>query len=180
MKKLAIAVAVLGALLTGQKALALTTATIDVYAQIDNTISVAVTPGNTYYNFGTLNTGVVVPASTAVNVTNNGGGLNETFGLMLANPLDWTVIMAGAPGPEQFKLDAAWDTDGAGIVWNDVNTTISLVNQNSTGVKYAGDQTGLGVPMSGVRNLWFRLSTPASTVAPAQQRIVVTVTASAS
>jgi hypothetical protein len=56
---------------------------------------------------------------------------------------------------------------------------VSTVSTQCSATKFAGDQSGVTVPVSAARNLWFKFEAPSATAVATQQTIVVTVTASA-
>jgi len=60
-----------------------------------------------------------------------------------------------------------------------VNTRYGLIPVAASATKFAGDETGLSVAVSGARHLWFRFNAPTSTSVTTQQSITVTVTAAA-
>lgn len=148
------------------------------------TINVTVTIQNLSVNAsGPIAFGTVVAASVTVSSDSshvvNDGNVTETYSLNLTNPGGWTALQA-APGSEQYCLSAQFNSaQPAGGSFTYANHALSTTSTASSGTKFAGDQTGLSVPVSGERYLWFKFEAPSSTSVTTEQTIVVTVTAAA-
>lgn len=127
---------------------------------------------------GSLAAGATRVSTTAVTVTNDGSGISETYSLSLTNPAGWTAALA--PGAETYVLNAAFSNNVAGITWDPANHALSTSAVAASSSKFAGDQTGAGVPYNGVRKLWFQFKAPTATTVSAEQSIAVTITAQAS
>lgn len=148
------------------------------------TISVTVTIQNLSVSatgpiaFGTVAAGSQSVSSSASTVTNN-GNVVETYSLSLTNPASWTAVQA-APGAEEYALLAQFNTTAptAGS-FTYTDHALSTTSVASTATRFAGDQTGVSVPASAARSLWFRFNAPSSTTVTTQQAITVTVTAAA-
>ena len=148
------------------------------------TINVTVTIQNLSVSAsGPIAFGMVTSASSTVssgssNVVND-GNTTETYSLNLTNPGGWPAVEA-APSAEQYCLSAQFNvaspTGGSFTYANHALTTTPVV---CTGTEFAGDQTGVSVPVSGARNLWLKFEAPASTSVTTEQTIVVTATATA-
>jgi hypothetical protein len=153
---------------------AASSATINVTVTIQNLSVSASGP----IAFGMVTASSSTVSSGASNVVND-GNTTETYSLNLTNPGGWTAVQA-APGAEQYclsaELNVASPSGGSFTYANHALTTTPVV---CTGTKFAGDQTGVSVPVSGARNLWLKFEAPVSTSVTTQQTIVVTVTATA-
>lgn len=150
---------------------------VAVKVTITPSISVSVT--ETELLLGSLAAGATKVSTSAVTVTNDGSGVNETYSVNLADPSGWTASQTAA-GVETYVLDAAFDADGTGITWSETNHALSTTPAASSATKFAGDQTGLSVPYNAARKLWFQFKAPTATSVSAEQNIAVTVTAQAS
>lgn len=158
---------------TATKLSAANPATINVTVTIQN-LSVTAS--------GPIAFGVVAASSTTVSTDSslvvNDGNVTETYDLRLTNPAGWTAVST-APGAEEYRLSVMFNSGQplAGSFGVDHDLTTS--DQTSSGTVFAGDQTGLSVPASAARYLWFKFEAPSSTAVTAEQTITVTVTASA-
>jgi hypothetical protein len=151
-----------------------TSDTVAVKVTISQTLSVNITED-------TLQLGSVIPggttlSGTAVTVTNNGSGVNETYSLSLSNPSGWTASQT-ATGAETYILNTAFSNVIGGISWSLTNHALSITPTVCTASKFAGDQTGVSVPYNSARKLWFQFRAPTSTSVTTEQSITVTVTA---
>ena len=127
---------------------------------------------------GSLVAGQTKVSATAVTVTNDGSGVNETYSLSLANPSGWTA--GSAPGTETYVLNAAFSNNVTGITWDPAQDALSTSVVAASATKFAGDYTGAAVPYNGVRKLWFQFKAPTATTVGTEQSIAVTITAQAS
>jgi len=127
---------------------------------------------------GSLAVGATKVSTTAVTVTNDSSGISETYSLSLANPSGWTA--ASASGVETYVLNAAFSNNVAGITWAPADHALSTSAVAASASKFAGDQTGAGVPYNGTRKLWFQFKAPTATTVSTEQSITVTITAQAS
>lgn len=149
-------------------------ATINVTVTIQN-LSVSATGP---IAFGTVSAGSATVSSSASTVTND-GNVTETYSLNLTNPAGWTAVQA-APAAEQYCLSAMFNTTRpASDSFTYANHALSTTSTACSATKFAGDQTGLSVPATGTRSLWFKFEAPSSTTVTTQQTIVVTITAAA-
>jgi len=149
-------------------------ATINVTVTIQN-LSVSAT--------GPIAFGVVVTSSVTVSTDSshviNDGNVTETYWLHLTDPAGWTAVQA-APGSEEYCLSAQFNSDqplSGDFTYAD--HALSTTSTACSATKFAGDQTGLSVAVSGARYLWFKFEAPTSTAVTTQQTIVVTITAAA-
>lgn len=148
------------------------------------TISVTVTIQNLSVSAsGPIAFGIVTAGSQSVSTSGstvtNDGNTTETFSLSLTNPAGWTATQA-APGVEEYALHAEFNSAApASGSFSYANHALSTISTAASAAKFAGDQTGLSVPVSGTRSLWFRFDAPTSTSVTTQQTVSVTLTASA-
>jgi len=160
---------------TGGSAWAANPATISVTVTIQS-LSVSATGA---IAFGTVATSTSTVSGTSSTVLND-GNVTETFSLSLTNPATWTAVQAAPAVAEEYALLAQFNssapTSGSFTYANHALSTTSVA---SSGTKFAGNQNGLSLPATTVRNLWFRFDAPTSTAVTTQQTITVTVTASA-
>ena len=166
MKLWLIGAALVVAGLAGQ-AQAATSVPLDIHVSINATKSL--TAATTYYNYGALNVSVS-SVSSALAITNNSGGLVETYTMTAGNAISdsggvaWTL--AASAGSDQYALAGQFSTaqptnvDGS---WGSDDLTSSPVACSATqfGNGTAGE-SGAAVAPSAARNLWFRLKTPTS------------------
>ena len=150
-------------------------ATIDVTVTVQS-LSVSATGP---IAFGTVTSGSVTVNSTASTVTND-GNVTETYSLNLTNPGGWTAVQA-APGSEEYCLSAQFNSiEPTAVSFTYTNHALSTTSTACSASKFAGDQTGLSVPATETRSLWFKFEAPSNTTVTSEQTIVVTVTAAAS
>lgn len=150
---------------------------LNVRVTITPSISVSIT--ETELLLGSVAAGATKASTSAVTVTNDGSGVNETYSLSLTNPSGWTASQTAA-GVETYVLNSAFDADGASITWSETNHALSTTPVASSATKFAGDQTGASVPYNAIRKLWFQFKAPTATSVSTEQSITVTVTAQAS
>lgn len=160
------------------KAEAAPTDSLAVKVTVTPSISVSITEGTLM--LGSVAAGGTKVSATAVTVTNDGSGVNETYSLSLANPAGTWTASQDAPGVEVYVLNAAFSDNVSGITWNVTNHALSTSAVVCSATKFAGDQTGISVPYNATRKLWFQFKAPTATTVSAEQDIVVTVTAQAS
>jgi len=128
--------------------------------------------------FGTVAAGTATVSSGSSTVTND-GNVTETYSLNLTDPAGWTAVQA-APVAEQYCLSAMFNTtEPASGGFTYANHALSTTPTACSVTKFAGDQTGLSVPTTQTRKLWFKFEAPSSTTVTTEQTIVVTITASA-
>jgi hypothetical protein len=164
MKLWLIGAALVVAGLAGQ-AQAATSVPLDIHVSINATKSLSA--ATTYYNYGAQNVSVS-SVSSALAITNNSGGLVETYTMTAGNAISdsggvaWTL--AASAGSDQYALAGQFSTaqptnvDGS---WGSDDLTSSPVACSATqfGNGTAGE-SGAAVAPSAARNLWFRLKTP--------------------
>jgi hypothetical protein len=149
-------------------------ATINVTVTIQN-LSVSATGP---IAFGTVVASSVTVSSDSSHVVND-GNVTETYSLDLTDPSGWTAVQA-APASEQYCLSAQFNSDQpASGDFNYTDHALSTTSTACSASKFAGDQSGLSVPASDTRYLWFKFEAPTSTTVTTEQTIVVTITASA-
>jgi len=149
------------------------------------TISVTVTIQNLSVSasgpvaFGTVVAGSQTVSSGGSTVTND-GNVTETYSVSITNPATWTAVQAAPSSAEEYALLAQFSSSTpTANSFTYANHALSSSPVTCSGTKFAGDQTGLSVPVSGARTLWFRFNAPTSTSVTTQQNITVTLTASA-
>lgn len=181
MKKYGVAIAVLAALVCGQKAMAVVQGNpvdVEVYAQIDTTLELTLTSA-TSYDFGTVSANLTVMSATTFDIRNTGGGITETLQLKGNNSSNWAIAPQGSGrAADMFALYGTFNFPAVPGAFNDANHQIGSAYQASSGVKYAGSETGLSVPNGESRRLWVTIDTPASSSSSARQRIQIDVLAS--
>jgi len=149
-------------------------ATINVTVTIQNISVSAAGP----IAFGTVASGSTTVGADSSEVTND-GNVTETFSLDVTNPAGWTAVQA-VPGVDEYVLSAQFNsTAPTAVSFNYTDHALTTVSTAASASQFAGDQTGLSVPASGVRYLWLKFEAPSSTTVFTQQTIVVTITASA-
>src|SRR5262249_31762030 len=154
------------------------------WSTISNSTSAAVTQvlsvsiSTHAYNFGSVNVGATTVSTTAVTVT-NGGNITETYSLSVATTGALSVWAVGSSTPTAFDTFALFGAfHPSQPVWTGFGTTdvITGVSAASTATKYSidGSQTGLNVPVSYTRALWFFLNMPLSVSTTDQEQMNVT------
>ncbi len=131
--------------------------------------------------FGTVTAGSVTVSTDSSQVVNDSGNVTETYSLNLTDdPGGWTAVQA-APAAEEYCLSAQFNSSRPDTgAFNYTDHALSTTSTACSATKFAGvDQTGLSVPVSEARYLWFKFEAPTSTTVTTQQTIVVTITASA-
>jgi hypothetical protein len=114
-------------------------------------------------------------SAAAIHVTNDTSpGIAQTYSLNLTNPATWT---AGNPAnADEYRLSALFNTLTGGTF--DANDyVLSGAAVPCDGTKFQGDESGLNVAAAGIRHLWLKFETPASTTTLVAQVITITVTA---
>lgn len=129
--------------------------------------------------YGTVTASSSTVSGSSSTVTND-GNVTETFSLSLTNPGTWTAVQAAPAAPEQYALLAEFNTVApTSASFTFASHALSTVSTASSATQFAGNQTGLSLPATTTRNLWFRFDAPTSTAVTTQQTITVTLTASA-
>lgn len=174
-RKLAVgAMLAISGLVCTQTAEAANPATITVTVTIQN-LSVSVSGP---IAFGTVNAGTITVGSDSSEVTNDGNA-TETYSLDVSDPAGWASVQA-ATGADEYALHAQFNaTQPTAVSFTYANHALTTTPVASGASKFAGDQTGLSVPASGVRYLWLKFEAPSSSTVFTQQSITVTVTAAA-
>ena len=149
-------------------------ATVNVTVTIQNLSVTASGP----IAFGTVTASSVTVSSDSSHVVND-GNVTETYSLDLTDPGGWTAVQA-APAAEQYCLSAQFNSsEPTPASFTYADHALSTTTTACSATKFAGDQTGLSVGVSGARYLWFKFEAPTSTTVTTEQTIVVTITASA-
>jgi hypothetical protein len=129
-------------------------------------------------DFGVVTAGSATISTVSSTVTNT-GNVAETYSINLTNPGGWSAVQA-APGNEEYCLSAMLNGTqpaSGGFVYAD--HALSTTPTSCSATKFAGNETGVSVPTSAERHVWFKFEAPSATTVTAQQTIVATVTASA-
>jgi hypothetical protein len=148
-------------------------ATINVTVTIQN-LSVSATGP---IAFGTVVASSVTISSDSSHVVND-GNVTETYDLKLTDPAGWTAT-SGSPGSETYRLSAQFNSEQPTGVSFGADHDLTTSDQTCSATIFAGDQTGLSVPATEARYLWFKFEAPTSTSVTTEQTIVATITASA-
>lgn len=128
--------------------------TVDVLVTIEKAISINV--GGGPINLGSMGVGVTAFSSSAITVTNDGSGADETISVVVTDPAGWT---AGEAGPEQYKLSIQVSADGLGPTW-------SLPASVSEALAYGE-----------TKKLWLKFEAPTTTAVTSQQTIQLMINA---
>ena len=171
---------ILGVLLT----VAILTGASTAFAANPATITVTVTIQNLSVSatgpiaFGTVLAGSIT-VSTASSTVTNDGNVTETYSLDVTDPAGWTSVQA-ATGADQYALHAQFNSIApTAISFTYADHAMSTTSTACSATKFAGNQTGLSVATSGVRDMWFKFEAPSSSTVFTEQSITVTVTAAA-
>lgn len=184
LKLLFLALGGLSLLFCGRAAHAASTASVVLKVSISNTKSFSVDIST--WNFGAMAANATSVSSSPITVTNDSGGVTETFQLQFSTP---TVAPSGwlpsaswnTTTPENYVLggqfsdtqppnaDGSWGSD---IITTSLQSCTQSVFGNGTLA-----ESGSSVPAnsSNTRKLWFRIETPASTTDATQHNIYVTL-----
>ncbi|UCF79094.1 MAG: hypothetical protein JSW03_02230 [Candidatus Eiseniibacteriota bacterium] len=129
-------------------------------------------------DFGVVTAGSATVSTVSSTVTND-GNVDETYSLNLTDPAGWAAVQA-VPGNEEYCLSAMFNSAQPLVGDFDyVDHALSTASTSCSGTQFAGDQTGVTVPSTATRDLWFKFEAPSATAVTTQQTIVVTVTAAA-
>jgi hypothetical protein len=121
-----------------------------------------------------INTSVVI--STSLLVSNAACPVTYQLKVDAITPgTPW--VAAASPGPDAFTVQALFNTDqpvsGAFTAGNE----LSNVPVSATATRFAADHTGMSVPVTEERLVWFKLKMPTFTSTDLSQQIRVTVIA---
>jgi hypothetical protein len=154
------------------QAKATTPQSIDIHVSINATKNLSASA--TSYAYGALNVNVSSVSSSIV-ITNNSGGIIETYRLLGANATsdtggtNWTL--ASSTSADNYKLEAEFsnaqpaNTDATWSAINFLTTSAQDCTTSQFGNGTAGE-SGATVSPSATRNLWFRIHTPDSVTDP--------------
>ena len=179
-KKLWLALAVIGVIGLASEAKAYTPSqNLDIRVSIAASKSLSV--NTTYYNFGALPISSTVVSASSITVTNDSGGLVETYTLQgaSATPVgagtEW--VLASSAGSDQYALAAQFSEVGniqSGWTSDDLNYNAVACTAEVFGNATAGE-SGLSVASAGVRGLWFRIKTPTAVTDTAEHKATITL-----
>ncbi|MEK7766269.1 MAG: hypothetical protein AAB368_08525, partial [bacterium] len=152
-----------------------------------NVVSFDVTPileltitSATSYDFLMVTGGSVNVSGTTFDILNS-GNVPATLTFSLSNTLGaWIPVATGAPGFNEFELDAQMNFPSSPALWTAVDHALRAAPPGpdaSSGSRFAGNETGLGVTAGSRRHLWVRLMAPSSTNQATKQRFVISITA---
>lgn len=162
-------------------------ATGGAMAALTDTVVLTVTPTGTKsvsidlasFDFGSLALGTTGNLSSSATVTND-GNIVSTWGVRIsASNGVWTADTA-AVGADQYLLMALFNDSVTPPVSGDfaaANDNVTVAQVDSSATAYAGNQSGLNVPVSGTRGLWFRLDMPTSSSVSTQRSFTVEIEA---
>lgn len=158
-------------------AFAANTASFNVTISIAAAADITVVQGGPV-DFGVKNTNSSAVAANPIIVKNTGSGSTQTYSLNLTDPSDWTSVTT-APGFDQYRLSAAFDSAGTSITWG-ANQALTPTSVAASATQFAGNQTGAAVPYNDERKIWLKIETPTGTSSPSAKTIAVTLTATVS
>ncbi len=140
--------------------------------------------GTTFYDFGLMNVNTSSVSATSILVTNDSGGLQETYAITGANAAStsggttWTLA-ASTGAIDTYVLGAQFSTAmpaNTDATWNTSISSITLGNCSAT--QFGNTvlaQSGSTVAPNATRNLWFRMITPVLVTDPSQRNATITV-----
>ena len=152
---------------------------LDIRVSISASKSLAVS--TTYYNFGALAINSTNVSASSITVTNDSGGLIETYTIQGASATavtagtDWGL--AASTGTNQYAMDAQFSNPGSiQTAWT--SDALSFTATPCTAEVFgntSGSESGLNVSPSGVRGLWFRIKTPSAVTDTAEHKATITL-----
>jgi hypothetical protein len=156
-------------------------------AALTDTVVLTVTPvGNksvsidlANFDFGNLNLGTTGNLSSSATVTND-GNIVSTWGVRISAADGVWTADAAAAGADQYLLMALFNDSVTPPVSGDftaANDNVTTAQVDASATAYAGNQSGLSVPVSGTRGLWFRLDMPTSSSVSTQRSFTVEIEA---
>ncbi|MBL7157326.1 MAG: hypothetical protein ISS92_04075 [Candidatus Omnitrophica bacterium] len=125
-----------------------------VLVTIDKTVSISIS--GSPVDFGRMGVGVTAVSSSAIVITNDGSGADETLTLSVTDPAGWTH---GVPAENVYRMRFQFSVDGTGETWQSASAVSQLI---------AYDES---------KSLWIKLETPTATNVTTQQTTQVTITA---
>ena len=155
-------------------AFAANTANFNVTVSIAASADITVVTGGPI-DFGVKSTNSSAVSTSAIVIKNTGSGSAETYSLNLTDPTVWKSV-ATAPGFDQYRLSAAFDSAGTSITWG-ATQALSTTAVAASATQFAGNQTGANVPYNDQRSIWLKMETPNGTSSPTQKTIAVTISA---
>ncbi len=130
----------------------------NIVTVIARPVGIGVRMDNTSVQLGEVLAGTTVVAPTAIVITNT-GGVPVTMGLSVQSPAGWTASTVES-GFDTFVLNAAFASAADQITWNNACHALTTTNELSTVSQFAGDQTGVNIPLDGIRKLWLQFLAP--------------------
>ncbi len=111
-----------------------------------------------------------------ITVTNI-GGMPMTASLSITNPPGWTADSDNSAKNHYILLGAFASSENS-FLWDVAAQVLTTESVKCTSTRFAGDQTGVAVPLDAVRNLWIRFTAPLMLdIGTFQQEIIVNMTA---
>ncbi len=152
---------------------------LDIHVSITASKSLAV--NTTYYDFGALAVNATVVSASSITVTNDSGGLIETYTIQGASATavgtgtDW--VLASSAGTDQYALSAQFSDPGnIQAAWtNDALTYSAVACTDEVFGNTTHGEAGYQVAYNGVRGLWFRIKTPTAITDGAEHKATITL-----
>ena len=173
--------AALGLIVMAKPSYAVTSQSLDITVSILATKSLSV--DTTYYDFGGLSVNTSSVSASAIVVTNDSGGLVETYTLQGADAAStgggttWTL--AASTGTDQYALGAQFSsarpTDADGSWGTDALTTSAITATDTVLGNGTLAEAGTAVVPAATRNLWFRIKTPGTVTDTTQRKATLTL-----
>jgi hypothetical protein len=154
---------------------------------LDITVSILVTKSlhvnTTYYDFGAMSVNTSSVSTTSIVVTNNSGGLTETYTIQGASATstgggtNWAL--STTTGTDVYALAAQFSTarpadDDSAWTTDDLDYNATTATSGTLGNGVAGE-SGTGVDPLETRNLWFRIKTPGVVSDTTQHKATLTL-----
>ena len=158
-------------------AMAASTDTVTLTVTPTGTKSVSIDLAN--FDFGALPLATNNNLSSSATVTND-GNIVSTWGVRISNPDPVWTAHTSAVGADQYLLMALFNdsvTPPASGDFTAANDNVTTAQVDASATAYAGNQSGLNVPVGGTRGLWFRLDMPTSSSVSTQRSFTVEIEA---
>ena len=141
------------------------TPTKNLDIRVSITASKSLTVNTTSYNFGAMPISSTVVSGSSISVTNDSGGLVETYTIQGAsatpNGAGTNWVLAAAAAQDQYALQAQFNDMPAPLTGTfNANHNLTFAAVAASGTQFAGNQTGLSVQPAAIRGLWFQIKTP--------------------
>jgi fibronectin type 3 domain-containing protein len=139
---------------------------------------------STSYDFGFMVSGTPKVSTTTYDLVNS-GNVAESLKFSLSNTGGtWIPVITGAPAFNEFELDAQFNFPDTPALWDPAKHGLQAAPpgpdlSGGIGLRFAGNETGLSVPVGDARHLWLRLIPPFSTNDPTRQKFTINIAAQA-